>query len=408
MKQQNLGEYISLLWPEAENNANVTDSVDIDVNVLKDLGMDYIFMRILGGSNDTGSAENADNNLHKYITDDPEVISYRLDAIDDLMSSPELIKCFEEILPYITDLKENIHGAGRINAVDKNLADVLSRMSELQVYVECVNRLNSTMNGKKEEYKQEYKSQGLKWLYKKISGIANSDSFKSLAEELSKVKDESRKLSSVTIGVNLDEQLKPAEAVLVSVNNEKYSSGSLIDKLTNLEFKANKFTGISRLQVIDNSLAAGAGRNLIFRQSIINSLNSILKSVVKPVIPVIEKYEELMKGSIDILLLSQIANKDMYGFEIVKSLQAKSNNLYKMSEGTLYPALQRLEHKKYLESYWGDSETGGRRKYYKITEQGKKELLKKIEEWNKVNELINSCKEEGFVWTNSEITLAQS
>lgn len=113
-----------------------------------------------------------------------------------------------------------------------------------------------------------------------------------------------------------------------------------------------------------------------------------------------------MKGSIDILLLSQIVKKDMYGFEIVKSLQAKSKNLYKMSEGTLYPALQRLELKKYLKSYWGNSETGGRRKYYSATELGKKELIKKIEEWNRVSELVNSCKEEGFAWINSEITLA--
>lgn len=113
-----------------------------------------------------------------------------------------------------------------------------------------------------------------------------------------------------------------------------------------------------------------------------------------------------MKGSIDILLLSQIAQKDTYGFEIVKSLQTKSKNLYKMSEGTLYPALQRLEYKKYLKSYWGNSETGGRRKYYSITEDGKKELIKKIEEWDKVNELINCCKEEVATWTDLGITLA--
>lgn len=116
--------------------------------------------------------------------------------------------------------------------------------------------------------------------------------------------------------------------------------------------------------------------------------------------------KELMKGSIDILILSLIAKQDMYGYDIVKNLQVKSNNLYKMSEGTLYPALQRLEQKNYLESYWGNSETGGRRKYYNITEHGKKELLKKIEEWDRMSELINSCKEEGFSWISSGITFA--
>lgn len=113
-----------------------------------------------------------------------------------------------------------------------------------------------------------------------------------------------------------------------------------------------------------------------------------------------------MKGSIDILLLSQIAGKDMYGFEIVKNLQLKSNNLYKMSEGTLYTALQRLEQKELLTSYWGSSETGGRRKYYSITEQGKKEFVKKLDEWNRMSDLINICKEEEYTWTSSETILA--
>ncbi len=116
--------------------------------------------------------------------------------------------------------------------------------------------------------------------------------------------------------------------------------------------------------------------------------------------------KELMKGSIDIILLSLIAQKDSYGFEIVKNLQFKSKNLYKMSEGTLYPALQRLEQKKLLQSYWGDSETGGRRKYYHITDEGRKEQSKKMKEWDQVSDLISSCKEEEKIWTNSGITLA--
>ncbi len=98
-----------------------------------------------------------------------------------------------------------------------------------------------------------------------------------------------------------------------------------------------------------------------------------------------------MKGSIDILLLSLLVSQDMYGYEIVKHLKTKSNDLYKMSEGTLYPALKRLEIKKLLTSYWGESEAGGRRKYYKITEEGTKQLNEKLNEWQKVNNLIKAC-----------------
>lgn len=101
--------------------------------------------------------------------------------------------------------------------------------------------------------------------------------------------------------------------------------------------------------------------------------------------------KEIMKGSIDILLLSIVSQKDTYGYEIVKEINAKSNNLYNMSEGTLYPALKRLENKNLVECYWIDLENGSRRKYYRITEKGKKGLSIKIDDWHKVDRLIELC-----------------
>ena len=108
--------------------------------------------------------------------------------------------------------------------------------------------------------------------------------------------------------------------------------------------------------------------------------------------------KDLMRGSIDILLLSLIAKKDTYGYEMVKDLKESSQELYSMSEGTLYPALKRLEKKQWIESYWGESNTGGRRKYYKITHIGKAELEVKVNEWTRVNQLIKSNL-EGIPWT---------
>lgn len=103
--------------------------------------------------------------------------------------------------------------------------------------------------------------------------------------------------------------------------------------------------------------------------------------------------KEIMKGSIDILLLSIIYQRDSYGYEIVKELNVKSNNLYSMSEGTLYPALKRLETKGLLECYWVDIDMGGRRKYYKITDEGKKELSARVSDWRKIDNLIKVCVE---------------
>lgn len=103
--------------------------------------------------------------------------------------------------------------------------------------------------------------------------------------------------------------------------------------------------------------------------------------------------KEIKKGSIDILIISLIVKRDMYGYEIAKTIKEKSNNLYEMGEGTLYSALKRLEKNEVLESYWGESDGGGRRKYYRITDSGKKVLQEKMKEWNEINTLIQTCYE---------------
>ncbi|MGG6447380.1 PadR family transcriptional regulator [Pseudobacillus badius] len=110
--------------------------------------------------------------------------------------------------------------------------------------------------------------------------------------------------------------------------------------------------------------------------------------------------KEIMKGSIDILLLSLLAKKDMYGYEIVKTLKKNSSEHYNMSEGTLYPALKRLEKKGWISFYWESSDLGGRRKYYQIMDDGKKELSRKLRDWQKVSELIK-VSSEGLTWINA-------
>jgi transcriptional regulator len=103
--------------------------------------------------------------------------------------------------------------------------------------------------------------------------------------------------------------------------------------------------------------------------------------------------KEIMKGSIDILILSIISKGYTYGYEITKKLKEQSNDLYQMSEGTLYPALKRLEKKGCLESYWGESNVAARRKHYCLTDKGKQELSKKTQEWKQVNNLVQRCTE---------------
>ncbi|MBM7632841.1 PadR family transcriptional regulator [Geomicrobium sediminis] len=102
--------------------------------------------------------------------------------------------------------------------------------------------------------------------------------------------------------------------------------------------------------------------------------------------------KEMMKGNIDLILLSLIAKEDLYGYEMTKKLRSISDESYQMSEGTLYPSLKRMEKKGWIESYWNDS-SGKRRKYYQVTEDGVRELKKKRADWGVLNDLVQRTSE---------------
>jgi DNA-binding PadR family transcriptional regulator len=104
--------------------------------------------------------------------------------------------------------------------------------------------------------------------------------------------------------------------------------------------------------------------------------------------------KEILKGNIDLLLLALLLNKDSYGYEMAKQIKLKSGGDYEIGEGTLYPALKRLESNEYIESFWIVLENLTKRKYYKITDAGKKELEKRFCELQKITNLINSFMEE--------------
>ena len=74
---------------------------------------------------------------------------------------------------------------------------------------------------------------------------------------------------------------------------------------------------------------------------------------------------ELIKGSTDMLVLSLLEEKTMYGYEIIKEMENKSEGIFELKEGTLYPLLHKLEDEGLLESQWGSGEGKRKRKYYR-------------------------------------------
>ena len=91
---------------------------------------------------------------------------------------------------------------------------------------------------------------------------------------------------------------------------------------------------------------------------------------------------DMRTGSTAVMVLRLLSEKPMYGYQIVKELQARSEGYFELEQGTLYPALHRLEKDGLVESRWGVVEEGPSRKYYHITDNGREELGKSARKWS--------------------------
>jgi PadR family transcriptional regulator, regulatory protein PadR len=95
--------------------------------------------------------------------------------------------------------------------------------------------------------------------------------------------------------------------------------------------------------------------------------------------------KDLMAASATPLLLAILQEQDSYGYAIIKRVRELSSGILVWTEGMLYPVLHRLEDQKLIESYWQDSDTGRRRKYYRITPAGLAESKRQRQQWQTVN-----------------------
>lgn len=97
--------------------------------------------------------------------------------------------------------------------------------------------------------------------------------------------------------------------------------------------------------------------------------------------------KSLVSGSTSMLILRLLSEKDMYGYEMIDTLREKSQNVFELRAGTLYPLLHSMEEKGFLESYEQEA-VGKVRKYYHLTKSGKKQLKVKAEEWKEYSRAV--------------------
>jgi DNA-binding PadR family transcriptional regulator len=114
--------------------------------------------------------------------------------------------------------------------------------------------------------------------------------------------------------------------------------------------------------------------------------------------------QDLVRGSVVPIVLAMLRDRSMYGYEMVKTVNARTNGLLEWKEGTLYPALHRLEGAGLISGHWEDAggkagagrdaeagEAGRQRKYYSITRKGRAELARRAQEWRLFSQAVSAC-----------------
>jgi PadR family transcriptional regulator, regulatory protein PadR len=101
------------------------------------------------------------------------------------------------------------------------------------------------------------------------------------------------------------------------------------------------------------------------------------------------KATDLVQGTLDLLILKVLSLEPKHGWAIAKRIQQMSHDELQVQQGSLYPALYRLEHQGWIKAEWRESETGREAKFYALTAAGRKRLETELANWNRLSNAIN-------------------
>lgn len=177
--------------------------------------------------------------LSDFFTLSEEVIRYRQQTMRDLLDTPALTEALTAVRPILGDICEL-----RLLDGDRSARDTyLYSITEIELYVSCL----TTLRDKLLPLRQSIRSHAFAALSDRILSLTESAYYKELNAQLEALASRVHEIRSVTVGVNLDAQLRPTEAGVLSVNAESFKSGRVLDKILRFSFRNDAFTTIAPL-----------------------------------------------------------------------------------------------------------------------------------------------------------------
>ena len=192
-------------------------------NSIADLGLEKLFTALSYSPH----YEKAVKDILLELSCDMAVISYRQEILEDFLNNKNLLIQFSKILPLLTKLKEYSEIRSPTSR-EETVNQTLGRLSELNAYLDFVRQLKEILFANKENIH----SSGLKELKALLIKIEADETFQSLEQTIPELISRLSGIPSITIGINLDNELRPIGAMLLSVNEKPFTEGSLLEKLT--------------------------------------------------------------------------------------------------------------------------------------------------------------------------------
>ncbi len=251
-------KFISLLYPDEQSRLSHTEGreiPDISEAVCYELGLEEIF-------------DLKNGNLTDFFTSDPEVIKYRQEALKDAAEIPEIRTTLSKLHPILDDIGE----LRRLDLSNTSTGDsYLYSITEVELYVSCIDTLYEGLSS----VRSRMKSRAFTSLCDMATELSTSDYYKELNKKLEALSQRVREVRSITVGVNLDRELRPTSAGVISVNSEQFKSGKMLDKILRLSFKNDAFTCIADLSPF------GKGQSDNRQEALIGAFNSAIEEVFR-------------------------------------------------------------------------------------------------------------------------------
>ena len=291
----------SLIYPNADTkkrHESGSSVPDIDLFTLQELGL----LEIL---------DLKSNDLPGFFTVENEVIRYRMAAFADMLACEELTDMLNKLVPVLNDIME----LRRLEADSGDTTDYLSSITEIELYVASIRVLQNGLSG----IKDRLKSPAFTALAALITELAESDYYRELNEKLEELTQRVREIKSITIGVNLDAQLRPSSAGVLSINSESFKSGDVLDKILRLNFKNDNYTCIANL--VPFGKKQSENQKLALSHAFNSAINDIYKASLRSWKKIVQVY--VLENTEFLLNLMPEFEFLVRGTEMLKALQQK-------------------------------------------------------------------------------------